>query len=292
MTIKLNRDNLYKKEYQPFIKWVGGKRGLLKQILPFIPNEFENYFEPFLGGGALFFELYSNGLLKNKKIYLSDINSELINTYNIVKSSPNRLISNLEIYKKEHSKEFYYKIRELDRQKDYNLLSDLDKATRFIYLNKTCFNGLYRVNKKGYFNTPIGSYKNPNIVDIDTILLASEALENSIISNQPFNMILETTAKNDFVYFDPPYYPLNSSSNFTSYDSSIFLEDEQFKLFELFNKLYFKDVKVLQSNSDTDFIKNLYKNYNINILNANRFINSKANGRGKIKEVLIRSKIW
>jgi len=290
MTVKI--DKSYKKEYSPFIKWVGGKRGLLKQILPLLPNEFENYFEPFLGGGALFFELSSQELHDNKKVILSDINWELINTYNVVKNSPNELISNLEEYKKEHSKEFYYQIRELDRQKGYEKLSNLDKATRFIYLNKTCFNGLYRVNKKGYFNTPIGSYKNPNIADRDTILLASEALSSATIINQPFNKVLKSIKKDDFVYFDPPYYPLTDSSNFTSYDSSLFLEDEQFKLFELFDRLSDKGAKVLHSNSDTEFIKKLYKEYDINILNANRFINSKASARGKITEVLIRSELW
>jgi len=279
-------------EYKPFIKWVGGKRGLLNQILPYFPKDFHNYFEPFLGGGAVFFELYSRGLLKDKKVYLFDINSELINTYHVVKNSPNELIYNLEHFKKQHSKDFYYQIRELDRSENYNNLSDIEKATRFIYLNKTCFNGLYRVNKKGYFNTPMGSYKNPNIVDKETILNASEALQDVIILNQSFEKILDYTDENDLVYFDPPYYPLNDTSNFTSYDSNVFLEEAQFKLFELFKTLSERKVKVIESNSDTEFIKNLYKTYDINIVNANRFINSKKNGRGKINEVLIRSQKW
>jgi DNA adenine methylase len=164
------------KKYQPFIKWVGGKRGLLEQIIPLLPKSFDSYHEPFLGGGALFFELYSRGYLKEKKVFLSDINSELINVYQVVKEKPEKLIENLKRYKKNHSKEFYYEIRALDRKDDFNDLSSLERATRFIYLNKTCFNGLYRVNKKGYFNTPIGSYKNPKIVDEETILNASEAL--------------------------------------------------------------------------------------------------------------------
>jgi len=287
MTAKINPS--YTKQYQPFIKWVGGKRGLLDQILPLFPKKFENYYEPFLGGGAVFFELFSQGLLKNKKIYLSDINSELINAYNIVRDRPDELIDNLEKYKELHSKEFYYKIRELDREKDYNTLSNLEKATRFIYLNKTCFNGLYRVNKKGYFNTPIGSYKNPNIADSDKILGASEALQNTIIKQQSFKEVLKYAKKDDLVYFDPPYYPLNKTSNFTSYDSNCFLEEEQFKLFEVFDKLSDKKVKVLHSNSDTSFIKDLYQQYSINIVNANRFINSKGSGRGKISEVLVRN---
>ncbi len=290
MTAKLNR--LVTKEYQPFIKWVGGKRGLLEQILPLFPKEFNNYYEPFIGGGAVFFKLFSKGVLKNKKVILSDINEELINTYNIIKNRPFELINKLEKYKEQHSKDFYYKIRELDRKSNYNKLSNLEKATRFIYLNKTCFNGLYRVNKKGYFNTPIGSYKNPNIANRDLILSASEALQDVIIKQQSFKDVSQYTKRGDLVYFDPPYYPLNKTSNFTSYNSNYFLENEQFELFELFDKLSENGVKVIQSNSDTEFIKNLYKNYDIKIVNANRFINSKSNGRGKITEVLIRSKAW
>ena len=287
MSAKENR--LFTKKYQPFIKWVGGKRGLLKQLLPLFPKEFKNYHEPFLGGGAVFFELYSLGYLKDKKIYLSDINSELINAYNVVKDCPIELISNLEIYKEKHSKEFYYKTREIDRKEEFKTLTKLERATRFIYLNKTCFNGLYRVNKKGYFNTPIGNYKNPNIADRDTILSASEALENAIISNKPFYEVANSVNRDDLVYFDPPYYPLSTTSSFTSYDSNSFLENKQFELFELFDKLSKKCVKVVKNNSDTNFIKELYQKYDINIVNANRFINSKSSGRGKINEVLIRN---
>ena len=195
--------------YQPFIKWVGGKRGLLEQLLPLFPDEFTNYHEPFLGGGAVFFELYTQGYLDNKKIILSDINQELVNTYNVVKSYPDKLISNLQAYKKEHSKEFYYQIRELDRSDEYQKLSDIDKATRFIYLNKTCFNGLYRVNKKGYFNTPIGSYKNPNIADSQVILNASVALQNATILHRSFDKVLDSAKSGDFVYFDSLDYSLN-----------------------------------------------------------------------------------
>ena len=282
-------ETFIKKEYKPFVKWAGGKRGLLKQILPLIPKEFNNYYEPFVGGGALFFELFSKGLLQNKKVVISDINSELINSYNIIKNKPSELIYILKEYKKNHSKEFYYKVRELDRKDNYSNLPDVEKAARFIYLNKTCFNGLYRVNKKGFFNTPIGSYKNPNIADEETILNASEALQNAIIKEQSFEKVLETAQKEDFVYFDPPYYPLNETSNFTSYDSNTFLENEQIKLYEVFDNLAKKEVFVLESNSDTPFIKELYKNYEINTIQANRFINSKADKRGKIGEVLIRS---
>jgi DNA adenine methylase len=287
MNARIN--TIYTKKCQPFIKWVGGKRGLLAQLLEKFPKKFENYHEPFLGGGAVFFELYSQGLLKDKNIYLSDINSELINTYNVVKNNPNELINNLENFKEKHSKEFYYEIREIDRTEKFKTLTKIERATRFIYLNKTCFNGLYRVNKKGYFNTPIGSYKNPNIADRDAILSASEALQNAIISNKPFTEVINNTNKNDLIYFDPPYYPLNVTSSFTAYDENEFLDDKQKELFNIFEELGKNDCFVLHSNSDTDFIKNLYKRYDINFVQANRFINSKSNSRGKISEVLIRS---
>jgi len=282
-------NTIYTKQYQPFIKWVGGKRGLLAQLLQKFPKKFENYHEPFLGGGALFFELYSRGLLEGKKVYLSDINSELINAYSVVKSNPCNLINNLLKYKEKHSKDFYYKIRAIDRDENFQSISSLERATRFIYLNKTCFNGLYRVNKKGYFNTPIGSYKNPNIADRDTILSASEALQNAIISNKPFGEVVKNATKNDLVYFDPPYYPLNVTSSFTAYSENDFLDNKQKELFALFEELDRKNCFVLHSNSDTDYIKNLYQEHNINFVQANRFINSKSSGRGKINEVLIRS---
>lgn len=283
-------NTIFAKQYQPFIKWVGGKRGLLGQILEKFPTKFENYHEPFLGGGAVFFELYSRGLLRNRKVYLSDINGELINAYKVVKNSPDKLIDNLESFKRQHNKEFYYKIRELDRKGDFKKLTDIQRATRFIYLNKTCFNGLYRVNRKGYFNTPIGSYKNPNIADRDTILNASEALQNAIISNKPFNEVVNNAREGDLIYLDPPYFPLNKTSNFTSYDENSFLEEKQKELLEVFEILDKRGCFVLHSNSDTEFIKDLYQGYNIDFVQANRFINSKSSGRGKISEVLIRNK--
>jgi len=290
MTVKMNI--LTTNKHQPFIKWVGGKRGLLTQILDKFPTEFENYHEPFLGGGAVFFELYSQGLLKDKKVFLSDINSELINTYNVVKTNPIKLIENLELYKKNHSKEFYYETRELDRKDNFDNISDLEKATRFIYLNKTCFNGLYRVNKKGYFNTPMGSYKNPNIADKNTILSASEALQNATITNCSFDKVIDNANKNDLVYFDPPYYPLTTTASFTAYDKDGFFDEKQRELFNIFEHLNERECFVFHSNSDTDFIKDLYQEHHIGFVQAHRFINSKSNGRGKISEVLIRNKKW
>ncbi|MBE0515553.1 MAG: DNA adenine methylase [Sulfurimonas sp.] len=271
------------------MKWVGGKRGLLSQIIPLIPKEFNNYFEPFVGGGALFFELYSQGILKDKQVYLFDINSELINAYNVVKYNPSELIKNLREFKEKHSKEFYYDIRAWDREEDFFAKGDVLRATRFIYLNKTCFNGLYRVNSKGYHNVPIGSYKNPNICDEFVIYNASEALQKATILNTSYKDVMEHASKDDFVYFDPPYYPLTQTSSFTSYSEFSFLDKEQSELFEVFKKLNKKECKVAHSNSDTDFIKKLYDEFHIEEIQANRFINSKSSGRGKISEVLVRN---
>ena len=289
MTAPLSQSNFTK--YQPFVKWVGGKRGLLSQIVPLIPKEFNNYFEPFVGGGALFFELYSLGLLKDKNVYLFDINSELINAYNIVKSNPSDLVKELKKFKEKHSKEFYYEVRAWDREEKFLKRSEIERATRFIYLNKTCFNGLYRVNSKGYHNVPIGSYKNPNICDELVIYNASEALQNATILNSSYKEVLLHAKENDFVYFDPPYYPLTPTSSFTSYNENTFLDKEQKELFEAFDKLAKQNSHVMHSNSDTDFINELYKEFEIRNIQANRFINSKSSGRGKISEVLVKNNI-
>ncbi|MFW3371764.1 DNA adenine methylase [Aliarcobacter butzleri] len=278
------------KIYQPFVKWVGGKRGLLSQIIPLLPKKFNNYFEPFVGGGALFFELYSQGKLKDKEVFLFDINSELINAYNVVKNSPYELINQLEVFKQKHSKEFYYEIRAWDREDNFLKRSHIERASRFIYLNKTCFNGLYRVNKKNQNNVPMGNYKEPNICDKETILNASIALQNANILNISYKEILKYASGGDLVYFDPPYYPLTQTSNFTSYSKFDFLEKEQIELFEVFKKLGQKGCNVTQSNSSTQFISDLYIKYKIHkIIFANRNINSKIKQRGKVEELLIRS---
>jgi len=289
MTLAIKKTKFKFLNLKPFVKWAGGKRQLIPELLKYIPKEFNNYFEPFVGGGALFFELYNLGILKNKKVYLFDINEELINTYKVIKDYPNELIEKLKEFKVKHNKEFYYQIRELDRSEDYKNLDSITKAARFIYLNKTCFNGLYRVNKKGYFNVPMGNYKNPQIVDEENILAVSNALKDATIKHCDYKEVLQYTKKNDFVYFDPPYYPLNDTSNFTSYTQNDFLEKEQIELFKTFKTLANKGCFVLESNSDTDFINNLYKEFTIEKVLANRAINSKGDKRGKITEVLIRN---
>ena len=284
------KQNLFQ-EYnaKPFVKWAGGKRQLIPELLKHIPKNFNNYFEPFVGGGALFFELYNLGILKDKKVYLFDINKELINAYKVIRDYPNELIEKLKEFKAKHNKEFYYQIRELDRSEDYKNLDNITKAARFIYLNRTCFNGLYRVNKKGFFNVPMGNYKNPQIVNEENILAVSIALQNAIIKHYDYKEVLQYAQKSDFIYFDPPYYPLNETSSFTSYTQDNFLEKEQIELFDTFKTLSNKGCFVLESNSDTNFINKLYKEFTIEKVFANRAINSNGNKRGKITEVLIRN---
>lgn len=273
---------------KPFLKWVGGKRALVDEIIARMPEKFNTYFEPFVGGGALFFELKKRGMLEGKKSYLFDANKELINTYNTVKNNPYELIEILKEFQNKHSHDFYYEIRAMDRENSFTSLPDAMRSARFIYLNKTCFNGLYRVNSKGFYNVPMGRYKNPAICDTSTILSASHALQDAEVLHVDFAKVLDFAKKGDFVYFDPPYYPLTATSSFTAYNQDIFLDDEQKRLFNTFEKLAKKGLHVMLSNSDTEFIKELYKDYKIDFVEMNRFINSKSGGRGKIKEILIR----
>lgn len=274
---------------QPFLKWVGGKRALLSELLVRLPQNFNNYFEPFVGGGALFFELKRLGLLEGKKVYLSDQNKELINAYKVVRDNPDSLLKILYEYQQKHSSEFYYETREMDRGDEFATFDPIIRAARFIYLNKTCFNGLYRVNGKGFYNVPMGSYKNPSIYNSDLIYSSSQSLRNVTIEVADFSKTLEYANSGDFVYFDPPYYPLEKVASFTSYNKDAFLDDEQQRLFEVFKSLDKKGVFAMHSNSDTQFIKELYADYIIETVECPRFINSKSSGRGKIKEVLIRS---
>ncbi|WP_199745273.1 DNA adenine methylase [Brachyspira aalborgi] len=272
---------------KPFVKWAGGKNGLINSLISFIPKNFNSYFEPFVGGGALFFYLKNLNILNSKKIYLNDKNAELINSYKQIKINPNKLLEKLEILKNNHSKEYFYKIRNLDRDFDFYSLSEVFRAARFIYLNKTCFNGLCRYNAKGNFNTPMGSYKNPKIYDKDLIFSVHEVLKNVSITNKDFEVVSLKAKKGDFVYFDPPYYPLNKTSSFVSYTDN-FSANEQIRLYKLFKMLDCEGIKVLQSNSNTDFIKELYKDFEIIEVISKRAINCKGDKRGKIMELIIR----
>lgn len=272
--------------YKPFLKWAGGKRTLSAFIMPFVPKCFNAYFEPFLGGGALFFTLYQKGFLRNK-IILNDKNKELINTYEILQNKLSELFKILENLQINHNKEHFYTIRNLDRNKEFINEDRIFRAARFIYLNKTCFNGLCRYNASGEFNTPLGSYKNPKIYEKEVLSNASLALQNVQLRNDDFETICNKAKKDDFIYFDPPYYPLNKTSSFVSY-TDVFLEKEQKRLAKLFKKLNYKGVKVLQSNSNTPFIRELYEDFEIIELKAKRAINCKGERRGAITELLIR----
>jgi len=264
------------------VKWAGGKKQLLEQFKSYFPKKIERYFEPFVGGGTVAFYLIKNHP-EIKKIYLSDVNEELVTTYNVVKKSVEELITLLKEYKLYHNKEFYYKIRAEDVKK----LTPVQIAARFIYLNRTCFNGLYRVNSKGGFNVPIGSYKNPAICNEEDLREISRLLQKDDIRVARFDDAVKEAREGDFVYFDPPYYPLKKGKSFTTYTKEAFLEKEQEKLAQLFKGLDRKGAKIMLSNSDTDFIKALYKGYKINFVKATRTINCDASKRGAINEVMI-----
>lgn len=270
-----------KSETYPIVKWVGGKRQLMFELLKNMPKSYNRYFEPFIGGGALFFEL------QPELAYISDMNEELINLYSVVRDNVYELIEDLS--KHEISKEYFLEIRNIDRTEKYAELSNIERASRFIYLNRTCFNGMYRVNSQGQFNVPFGHYKNPRIIDENNLLNCSELLKKTEIKCADFSEILTKVKKGDFVYFDPPYVPLNETSSFTSYTKDGFDMDMQFKLRDVCDELDSFGVKFLLSNSDTKLVNELYANYEIKKVFATRAINANADGRGKITEVLVRN---
>lgn len=266
---------------RPFLKWAGGKARLIQQYIPYFPTYFKTYYEPFLGGGSVFFYLHER---QPAKAFLTDINAELITTYRCVRDDVEKLIDLLKEHQLQHSKDYYYRIRTTIES------TELKKAARLIYLNKTCFNGLYRENSKGEFNVPMGRYKKPNICDLSNLRLASVALQSAEIEIRSFEKVLNHASNSeDFVYFDPPYYPVSTTSNFTSYSRYAFNENEQYRLRDVFVELAQRGVKVMLSNSDTSFIRNLYKDFHIHTILARRAINSNANKRGKINELLVTS---
>lgn len=269
----------------PVVKWVGGKRQLLDDIIPLLPDHFSTYVEPFVGGGALLFEI------QPKKAIVNDLNHELINLYKVIKDNPNELLLLLEEHELNNSEEYFYQIRALDRSKSYDDMSDVEKAARIIYLNKTCYNGLFRVNQSGQFNSPYGKYKNPNIVNKPVVLAMANYFQNNNITllNGDYKMALKKLRKGAFVYFDPPYMPISSSSSFTGYTENGFDKKQQIELKEECDKLNSRGIKFLLSNSDHPFIRDLYKDYEIITVRAKRSINSNSNKRGEINEVLVRN---
>ena len=258
----------------PFIKWAGGKTQLLPALVNYLPAQFDTYIEPFVGGGALFFELQPT------KAVLADSNSELINCYMMVRDRVEDLISTLSTYP--YSEEFYYTIR-AEMPEDPVL-----RAARMIYLNRTCYNGLYRVNKQSQFNVPFGRYKNPLICDPERLRAASYALRNAELHCADYQETLRQYAKpGDFVYIDPPYYPVSKYSDFKRYTAEFFYTDDQRVLAEMVKKLAQLGCYVLVSNSYCDFILDIYDGCEIVEVSARRNINKDPQKRGEVKEVLV-----
>jgi DNA adenine methylase len=277
---EVKRDGLVR----PFLKWAGGKRQLVGTIRKYIPRQYNLYFEPFVGAGAILFDLQPAAALIN------DVNEELINCYRVVKEYSEELITDA----KQHpnTKKHFYDLRSLDRQLAFSELSQLSRASRILFLNKTCFNGLFRVNSRGHFNVPYSKYSNPLIVDEVAIRAVSRYFNSSRIemSSQDFETALSGAGRGDFVYLDPPYDPVSDTSSFTGYNLPGFDRKEQRRLKKACDELTDRGCKILLSNSATPFIRDLYRNkrrYTIVEVKANRNINSVGKGRGKIKELLI-----
>lgn len=292
---------------KPFLKWAGGKGQLLPTIRKFYPKGMgtgiRKYCEPMVGAGAVLFDILNT--YEMDEVYICDTNAELINAYVVVQNYVEELINILKDFEQEHlikgdecRKEYYYSKREMFNtliQAQNNTKSEdtsLQRAALFIYLNKTCFNGLYRVNKKGMFNVPMGSYKNPVICDVENLRKTSALLQGVTIINGDYSCVKEVADENTFLYFDPPYRPLTKTSEFTSYTTDAFSDKEQINLAEFIKSL--SSSKVLASNSDPknvdendEFFDDLYAGFNINRVSAIRAINSQGKGRGKIKELLI-----
>lgn len=265
---------------RPFLKWAGGKGRLIQQYEAFFPNYFERYYEPFLGGGAIFFHLHEC----SHHSILMDINPELVNVYRCVRNQVDAVIDRLYEHQNHHCKEYYYYVR------GQISLNEIERAARLIYLNKTCFNGLYRENSQGKFNVPIGRYKDPRICNPELLKVASIALQKSELLVQPFDTVVDyVRSRRDFVYFDPPYHPISATSCFTAYNRYSFTPEDQIRLRDVFAELARRGIKVMLSNSDCPFIRDLYSDFQIHTIYAARAINSKAQKRGKITELLITS---
>ncbi|MBW4612190.1 MAG: DNA adenine methylase [Desmonostoc vinosum HA7617-LM4] len=265
---------------RPFLKWAGGKGRLIQQYLRYFPKNYKTYYEPFLGGGAVFFHLQPTASI------LTDINTDLIITYCCVRDNVEELICLLKEHKSRHNRDYYYSVR------SSNTDSNLEKAARLIYLNKTCFNGLYRVNSQGKFNVPLGRYHNPNICDEDSLRAASVALSQSEIKQADFaDMLNHTMSSDDFVFCDPPYYPISNTSYFTGYSRYSFDAKDQERLRDTCAELASRGVKVMICNSNCEFIRDLYNeiNFKIHLIEAARSINSNTKKRGLIYELLITS---
>lgn len=269
----------------PIVKWAGGKTQLLSKISEILPKNFNNYFEPFIGGGALLF------YLQPKIFCINDMNQELISVYKCFTDDGlfEALKKKLLEHQANHNEDYYYEIRKLDQLETFKDFSIVDRAARMIYLNKACFNGLYRVNSKGFFNVPFGKKATVKCYDEDNFNSIREYIKNSNVTilNGDFEEATKDVKKGDFVYFDPPYDTWEEKDSFTSYDMNSFGKPEQIRLANLFKALSKKGAYVMLSNHNTKFINELYEGFNIHVVPAKRMINSNANGRGEVEEVLI-----
>jgi len=270
---------------RPFLKWAGGKTQLLDELRARVAlaGPFDRYHEPFLGSGALFFDLYRQNALGRKTSFLSDRSERLIEAYTGLRDDVDGVIARLREHAARHSHDYYYEVRAANPE------DTAGRAARIIYLNRTCFNGLYRENSRGEFNVPIGDYKNPVICDERNLRAVAHALTRVRIEARPFTGILRRARPDDFVYFDPPYVPLSKTAYFTSYAKDNFGEAEQRELASVFTELAMRGVKALLSNSMTDLVQDLYRGFPIEAVYANRAINSNAARRGKTAEALIRN---
>ncbi|RSI00264.1 DNA adenine methylase [Streptococcus sanguinis] len=276
--VKLKYYNL-----QPFTKWTGGKRQLLGELRSYMPETYGRYFEPFVGGGALFFDLAP------EKAVINDFNEELINAYRQIKNNPAELINLLIKHKENNSKDYYLELRSADRDGRISRMTGVERAARILYMLRVDFNGLYRVNSKNQFNVPYGRYKNPKIVDVDLLYQISEYLnENDIeILQTDFAEAVKDAETGDFVYFDPPYIPLNETSSFTSYTHEGFSYEEQVRLRDTFKELTERGVYAMLSNSSSPLVEELYKDFNIYFVEAQRTNGAKSSSRGKISEIIV-----
>jgi DNA adenine methylase len=272
----------------PFVKWAGGKTRLLAQFEPFFPTSFGRYIEPFVGGGAVFFHLFRQERLTGKEIVLVDSLEELINCYRVIQNRVDELIAELQRHEPhKHDEEYFYRVRAWDREPGYAQRDDIERAARFLFLNRTCYNGLYRVNQSGEFNVPFGRYDNLTICAAGKLRAVSRALQRVTLLVGDFTRCLETAAPGDFVYLDPPYHPLSATANFTSYTSDDFGPEDQRRLADLFRELDRRGCQVMLSNSSTDLIREIYGGYVRVEVHASRVISSKADARGAIPELLV-----
>lgn len=268
---------------QPFTKWTGGKRQLLPTLKELMPDTFNTYYEPFIGGGALFFDISPS------KAIINDFNEELINCYIQIKQNPEQIIELLVKHQENNTKDYYLNIRSMDRDERIIKMSNVERAARILYMLRVNFNGLYRVNSKNQFNVPYGQYKNSKVVDAKLLTQISQYLNSNDITilSGDFEDAISTAKKGDFVYFDPPYMPISKTSEFTSYTNEGFSFKEQVRLKETFQKLNDNGVFVMLSNSNHDIIKELYQSFNIHKVEVTRTNGATKSSRGKVKELII-----